>query len=191
MIDKCVNTVVGALLHDIGKVIYRERTDNRKHSISGYDFLKNEGNVKNKDVLDGVRYHHAEHLKNADIDKDSIAYLIYMADNIASAADRREKQEPESGFDISVPLGSVFNILNKNSKKPQNLHYSPAILNVEGSINYPTDRTEKFDKEYYIRVMNNLKDNLKGVDTYDEGYINSLLDVLEANLTYVPCTDYK
>lgn len=186
MIDKCVNTVVGALLHDIGKVIYRERTDNRKHSISGYDFLKSEGNVKNKDILDGVRYHHAEHLKNADIDKDSIAYLIYMADNIASAADRREKQEPESGFDISVPLGSVFNILNKNSKKPQNLHYSPAILNIEGSINYPTDRTEKFDKEYYIRVMDNLKDNLKGVDTYDEGYINSLLDVLEANLTYVP-----
>lgn len=34
--------------------------------------------------------------------------------------------------------------------------------------------------------MDNLKDNLKGVDTYDEGYINSLLDVLEANLTYVP-----
>ena len=100
MIDKCVNTVVGALLHDIGKVIYRERTDNRKHSISGYDFLKSEGNVKNKDILDGVRYHHAEHLKNANIDKDSIAYLIYMADNIASAADRREKQEPESGFDI-------------------------------------------------------------------------------------------
>ena len=39
MTDKEVKLVLGALLHDIGKVIYRQGDDRRKHSQSGYDFL--------------------------------------------------------------------------------------------------------------------------------------------------------
>ena len=33
--------VIGSLLHDIGKILYRS-DDGRNHSESGYDFLKNE-----------------------------------------------------------------------------------------------------------------------------------------------------
>ena len=40
MTDKEVKLVLGGLLHDIGKVIYRQGDDRRKHSQSGYEFLK-------------------------------------------------------------------------------------------------------------------------------------------------------
>ena len=39
--EKLVNLIIGSLLHDVGKVIYRTG-DGRKHSVSGADFLKNE-----------------------------------------------------------------------------------------------------------------------------------------------------
>lgn len=50
----------------------------------------------------GVKYHHAQNLKSASLDNDSVAYIVYMADNIASATDRREREEQESGFEISA-----------------------------------------------------------------------------------------
>ena len=40
MNEKEVKIVIAGLLHDIGKVIYREGGDSRKHSLSGYDYLK-------------------------------------------------------------------------------------------------------------------------------------------------------
>lgn len=91
MNEKEVKIVIAGLLHDIGKVIYREGGDSRKHSLSGYDYLKTETKMTDSEILDGVRYHHAQQLKGAGIGKNSIAYLTYMADNIASATDRREK----------------------------------------------------------------------------------------------------
>ena len=113
MRDKAVKLVIGALLHDIGKVIYRSG-DGRNHSISGYDFLKEEIGIEDKEILDAVRYHHGKLLSKADILKDSNAYIVYIADNIAAASDRREGMEEDYGFEPTMPLSSVFNILNEN-----------------------------------------------------------------------------
>ena len=43
MTDEKIKLIIGSLLHDIGKVVYREGDDRRNHSISGYDFLKENG----------------------------------------------------------------------------------------------------------------------------------------------------
>ena len=40
MDDRKAKVVIGGLLHDIGKVVYRQGGDRRNHSISGYDYLK-------------------------------------------------------------------------------------------------------------------------------------------------------
>ena len=109
MNEKETKLIIAAILHDIGKVIYREGNDVRKHSISGYDYLKETG-ITDKEILDAVKYHHAQSLRNADIEDNSLSYIVYMADNIASATDRRERMEEEKGFEISAPLESVFNI---------------------------------------------------------------------------------
>ena len=110
----------GGLLHDIGKVIYREGSDRRNHSIAGYDYLKTEAGMQDeKEILDCVRFHHSSMLKGAAIADDSLAYIVYIADNIAAFADRRKKEmdEEEKGFDLSVPLQSVFNVLNGNHQE--------------------------------------------------------------------------
>ena len=187
MNEKELKITMSSLLHDIGKVIYREGGDVRRHSLSGYDYLKDEAGITDKDILVGVKYHHAQNLKSASLDNDSVAYIVYMADNIASATDRREREEQESGFEISAPLESVFNILNKNNKK---MYYKPQLLNPDGEINYPSEDKIMFDRHYYNIVKSNISDNLKGLN-YTDDYINSLIEVLEANLSFVPSSTSK
>ena len=41
------------------------------------------------------------------------------------------------------------------------------------------------DDYFYKTVIHNITENLKGI-TFDEEYLNSLLLVLEANLSYIP-----
>lgn len=187
MTDKEVKLVLSSLLHDIGKIIYRQGDDRRKHSQSGYDFLKDEVEIDAAEVLNGVRYHHADAIRNAKIDDDSLAYIVYIADNIASAADRRQKEAEDIGFEISMPLQSVFNILNRNQ---QEMYYEPKTLDEKDDINYPTAEKKEFDEQFYTKVKLNLLDNLRGLEWTQE-YINSLLEVLEANLTYVPSSTAK
>ncbi len=87
-----IRIAAGALLHDLGKVLYRS-SDGRNHSESGYDFLKKEIGTEDIEILNQIRYHHGKNLRSASIPKNSFAYITYIADNIASAADRREKEQ--------------------------------------------------------------------------------------------------
>ena len=183
MQEKQIKLVIGSLLHDIGKVIFR--TGNMKtHSQSGYEYLRDVIGIKDEEILNCVRYHHAKELNQAKISEKSLAYLTYYADNVASATDRREKEElPEGGmFDRNVPLSSVFNLLNGNQ---ENYHYAEQILDDEGTINYPQQQQIKMTKEFYKKVLANITENLRGI-SFTEEYLNSLLAVLEANLSYVP-----
>lgn len=181
MTDRELELTVGGLLHDIGKVVYRKGDDRRKHSQSGYDFLKENG-ITDRVVLDCVRYHHGDALKNAPISKDSPAYIVYIADNIASAADRRDNDSGDYGFEVSTPLRPVFNLLNGNKG---DYYYSPVLLNEESEINYPIREKKVFSEGLYSNIVSNIIDNLKGIELTQE-YVNSLLEVLEANLSYVP-----
>lgn len=186
MNEKETKLIIAAILHDIGKVIYREGNDVRKHSISGYDYLNDTG-ITDKEILDAVKYHHAQSLKNADIEDNSLSYIVYMADNIASATDRRERMEEEKGFEISAPLESVFNILNHNDG---HMYYKPSFLNPDDDINYPSNTKTMFDRHYYNKIKANITNNLKGMN-YNKDYINSLIEVMEANLSYVPSSTSK
>ena len=88
MVDEKVRLIMGSLLHDTGKVIYRQGDDRRNHSISGYDYLKEETNLTDSEILDCVRYHHASLLKRAvGLKENSLAYIVYLADNIAAFSD--------------------------------------------------------------------------------------------------------
>ena len=98
MTEENVKLAIGALLHDIGKLLYRYN-DGRNHSRSGYEYLKDVVHIEDREILEQVLYHHASLLKNARIENNSLAYITYIADNIASASDRRKTQEEESGFD--------------------------------------------------------------------------------------------
>lgn len=181
MNERQLKLIVGSLLHDIGKVVYRSG-DGRNHSQSGYEYLKNEAGIEDGEILDCVRYHHGMRLKDAEIPDNALAYITYYADNVASAVDRREGMEQEAGFDKKVPLFSVFNILNGNNGKS---HYQQQVLDTRKGLFYPTEEALELTESFYREIAAQITDNLRGI-TYTKEYLNSLLSVLEANLSYIP-----
>lgn len=186
MTEKQRKVVVGGLLHDIGKVLYRS-DDRRNHSESGYQFLKEEIHMKDADILHQVRYHHANHIKNSSLSNDSLAYITYIADNIASGIDRRENKEGEKGFIRNTPLESIFNILRT---REGHAHYQPAMLGQKDEINYPTEDEVKYQEEFYREVRMKIEECLRGFE-YSDAYLNSLLEILEATLSFVPSSTNK
>lgn len=184
--DREIKLVVGSLLHDIGKVVYRGG-DGRNHSTSGYEFLKDQAKIEDTEILNCVKYHHGKDIKNAEIAVDDLAYITYYADNVAAFTDCREAAVQEEGFDKSIPLDSVFNILNENHGK---CHYAMQVLNPKEEINYPTEKMVSMDEHFYKTVVDNIINNLLGIELKEE-YVNSLLSVLEANLSYIPSSTSK
>ena len=88
-----LQVTLGGLLHDTGKAVYRAGGQRGSHSAQGYQFLHGIFTGADWDpILDCVRYHHAAELRGAQrtLPPDSPAYIVYLADNISAAADRRE-----------------------------------------------------------------------------------------------------
>ena len=195
MDNKHVSIIIGALLHDIGKVLYRDN-DRRNHSESGYDFLKERIKIEDKgmlkNILEQVRYHHKAYLEKAKIDRSSPAYITYMADNIAAATDRRDNESDEFGFDINMSLESIFNILNQNKKKA--IYEKVSFEEIKDSINFPIEKDKLnkagSDRDIYYRIKTHISEILKSIN-YDKYYINSLLSALEADLSFIPSSTSK
>ena len=128
---------LAGLLHDIGKVVQRSGGQSGTHSEIGYEWLKNyagltASNSYNKAILHSVRYHHSKEIINSSsLSDNSIAYIVYEADNIASGADRRAIEgEPEGTqnkqqiFDRKMPLESIFNFLKgRPDENDRRFHY--------------------------------------------------------------------
>jgi len=182
MTDREIKLVMGALLHDIGKVAFRAG-DGRQHSMSGYEFLKDNLHLNDTELLDCVRYHHGNLLKTAEIRNNALAYVVYIADNIAAASDRRLNDTDEKGYDAKAPLESIFNILNGNHA---DAHYSAAPLLDNGGINMPTTEEKIFEQSFYNELINQIKDTLQDLKNWKIEYVNSLLSTMEAYLSYVP-----
>lgn len=190
-----IGLVIGGLLHDIGKAVYRQGGERKNHSELGYAFLKEKIGVKDADLLACVRYHHSDDLKNAHLAADAPTYIVYMADNMASAADRREKEQAEEfGFDQQTPLQPVFNLLNGNHGDKW---YAPGILAVgedhtADQINFPVAEKAVFSREQYDQIVAGMTDRLRGINwDQPQDYINSILETLEANLSFVPASTAK
>lgn len=174
----------GSLLHDIGKVLHRgSNTNGRAHSISGHEWISRF--TDDKLILDCIRYHHHQDLSAAGLEKDSGAYIVYLADNIASGADRREIEGiGAGGFNKSRPQDSIYNLLNNNTG--QAVHKTKPI---GAKINYPQEPGDYQPGPDYNRIIAGFSDGLAGIDFQGE-YVNSLLELTEAYLSYIPSSTY-
>jgi CRISPR-associated protein Csm1 len=189
MKNELIETVFGCLLHDIGKAVQRAGGSMDKHSIQGWRYLSEDIGLKDIGILNSVHYHHKRELGDANIPNDSIAYIAYIADNIASASDRRNENEEnaQSGWDREANLESIFNLLNGRSDKR---YYKPVSLDINNGINFPEVAQLPFDAGFYNKVLVTITDALKRIDFRKE-YINSLLEVFESTLSYVPSSTNK
>lgn len=175
---------IGGLLHDFGKLLFR-CGDGRSHAESGYAFLREQAHLTDQDILAQIRYHHAAGIKNASIPPDSLAYITYIADNIASAADRRKSDEEGRGFVRDLALESIFNRLNEND---QMFHYEPGAL--RDAVRYPQKGMITYGMDFYNECVDRIRDAVKGIE-FSESYVNSLLEILESCVSYIPSSTSK
>lgn len=178
MNDSLYKLTVGALLHDIGKIVYRaNKIDSRAHSKSGHALISQY--LDDKDINEIILYHHANELRNAKLSSDSFAYIVCYADNVAAAVDRREIEgESAYGFDSTIAQASIFNLLNNNES-----NYAHKFSSTN-AINFPEDNN-KYDTSNYSKLVYDFKDGLNSIE-WDNPYINSILELCEAHLSYIP-----
>lgn len=162
----------GALLHDVGKVIYRGISGKGTHSKLGADFVRDEIALGNQSfatsegdsVIEQIRYHHAREISSAaNLSDKSLAYITYFADNISAGMDRKNEgdESDQVFFDKTVQLRKIFNILNGRHDD-----------NTVGAVDYNKTRE-------------NIKRNLLQI-TISPDEVNSLMHLLEATCSDVP-----
>ena len=76
----------------------------------------------------------------------------------------------------------MFNIVNGNNQKA---NYDLNELSDTAPVNYPSEGGGHYSEEEYGRIADNIKYGIRQINL-SESYINSLLGVLEANLSFVP-----
>ena len=167
----------GALLHDVGKVVYRGSSERGRHSRLGADFIRDEVAPHNeafdgadgKAITDQIRYHHADEIVSAkSLAPDSLAFITYFADNISAGMDRKnEGDEAQAQYFVrDVDLRKIFNILNGH-------HDDNTIPH----------------RDYNV-IREDIKRGLIGAEVSFEG-VNSLLNLLEATTNEVPSSTNK
>ena len=161
----------GALLHDVGKVVYRGISEKGTHSKLGANFLANEiapvnpafSSEEGASVVEQVCYHHAKEIASATLEDTSLAFITYFADNISAGMDRKNEgdETEQAHFDKNVKLRKIFNIINGHND----------------------DNT--VEREDYNTIRERIKENL--VQTaISPAEINSVLHLLEATCSTVP-----
>lgn len=173
---KTTAVTFGCLMHDLGKLCYRAGSSGT-HSESGYAFLK--GIWQEPEILDCLRWHHAAELRRGTPGPDSAAYIAYIADNIAAAADRRSTQE-EGHFERYLPLSPVFTHLN-GEHPGRSLPLAPQ----DGTLRMPVFGETRTDAAAYSNILRELETQLKALPPRAE-WIDSLLTLLEGCTAAVP-----
>ena len=188
MDEKLICLQLGALLHDIGKIVRRAGLDKNEHSIAGYNYLK-ENNLleeKYKEVYDVINYHHAKYLSSAKLEDDSLAYIVYEADNIASGIDRVKYEDKGTKGNEMDNLNSIFNVVKVEKN---NIKKTFKLFDFDkNNFNMPTSHDIKLTNSDYKRVLDYIKNNLS---SFKEN-INpeKLAVVLEACCSYFPSSSY-
>lgn len=180
---KQIEVILGGLFHDIGNILYTHNVG-ISNCEEGYRFIKDAG-IDNESILEQLKFQQYNILKEANIAEDSLAYITCWANSIVSRRSPEEHskntEEKKNISNKAVPLQSVFNIINGNNERKV---YELEQVKENGEINFPVDNTINNSEEKYESIINNLKSGIKKFELTGE-YINSLLSLLEGELTYV------
>lgn len=179
--EQQIRLAIGSLLHDIGKVTNRV-LDSDALSENGYLFLRESASIDDSEILDCVRYHYSKRLTQANIASNALVYITHFSDCVASALDHNDALKDEEIHDGTVPLRSIFNILNNNHGDS---HYAQQILNASSKINYPTEEPVVAKDRFYQNALKRVQNHLLHISLSRE-YVNSLLVTLETTLSFLP-----
>ena len=180
-----IDLFYGALLHDIGKVIQRATGERKKHALVGADWF--DEIADNQVISDQIRYHMANYQSDK-LSNDHLAYITYIADNIASGVDRRQSNE-ESDEEASAKIwetytnqADIFNVFGAQTDKR---YFKPTVLNLKSEPNFASETYEPFSKGDYAAIVTRIKNELAEFE-FNQAQIDSLLNLFEATLSFVP-----
>lgn len=180
-----IDLFYGALLHDIGKVIQRATGERKKHALVGADWF--DEIADNQVISDQIRYHMANYQSDK-LSNDHLAYITYIADNIASGVDRRQSNE-ESDEEASAKVwdtytnqADIFNVFGAQTDKR---YFKPTVLNLKSEPNFASATYEPFSKGDYATIATRIKNELAEFE-FNQAQIDSLLNLFEATLSFVP-----
>jgi len=188
--EKEYHTVIlGALLHDIGKVVQRAQDDPtiKKHTEWGYEWLKK--NLNNNIAVNATIAHH--YTKDDDYALTSnIGLIWYQADNLASA-ERKGKEKLEEGrWHSEVPLASPFSRI----RNPNNLEEKPPITYlplIHEGIPEVLKEEPKITKDDYKKLLRNFGRDFNDPDVKGPHSIDFLLMLYERHFSAVPSITMK
>lgn len=181
MEERMVNQFYGSLLHDIGKAVQRAENVRKKHQIVGADLL--EKFDANREITRSLRYHHSDYMSSS-LPKDSLSYITYIADNIASGTDRRsENDEKGWKWNSKTPLQDIF---NRFGNEPSKRYIAPSELrpNVVDKI-LPSKVMHDYTPGEYIRGVSYFEEGLSAIE-FTEEYAPSVLNLVEATMSFMP-----
>lgn len=193
MEKKMIELFYGTALHDIGKVVQRQDSRKIKHSIIGADFIKDY--TDDQEILNCIKYHHFGEVTSAKskLANDSLAYITYIADNIASGTDRRSKNdEKTANWQSKATLEDIFNVFGPTSSKNKIRKLPAHELDLNAKDIFPSaDKNYEFTNSMYMQIVNHIANELRIIN-FDTDSMQSLLNILEATLNFVPSsTDYE
>lgn len=181
MEERMVNQFYGSLLHDIGKAVQRAENVRKKHQIVGADLL--EKFDANREITRSLRYHHSDYMSSS-LPKDSLSYITYIADNIASGTDRRsENDEKGWKWNSKTPLQDIF---NRFGNEPSKRYIAPSELrpNVVDKI-LPSKVMHDYTPGEYSRGVSYFEEGLSAIE-FTEEYAPSILNLVEATMSFMP-----
>ncbi|MDU2293209.1 MAG: type III-A CRISPR-associated protein Cas10/Csm1 [Peptococcus niger] len=179
MDEKKLELILGSMLHDVGKLLFRNY-DGRRHSRSGAEFFKEKLHIENDTIVDIIAHHHYAELKQADLPGSHLAYITYIADNIAAFSDRRQREEGME-FDAKVNLESIFNHLNGNA---DHAFYQATMIKNNRTL-FPGYDYTSLTESFYGEILGKLQEHIRS-ENITPMYLQSFLDLLESTLSYVP-----
>lgn len=187
MEDLCERVERAALLHDIGKLVLRANPAQETHSQAGAKFLARFLSEGDADLLRAVRHHHADDLRGLRAAADDISYIVYEADNLAAASDRRTLAEGGDGFSATANLESVFNLFGSPEESgAKEAFYLRGLAGEGGRMQFPHAQDGmRASVAEYQELYQHLEANFLRRSPGDM-QINELLRVLEGILSYVP-----
>jgi CRISPR-associated protein Csm1 len=183
--------VLGALLHDIGKVVQRAQ-DNptlKKHTEWGYEWLKE--NLNDSMAVNATIAHHFT--KDDDYALTSnIGLIWYHADNLSSAERKGiEKEKLEEGrWHSEVALASPFSRV----RNPNNLNETPTLTYlhlIQKGIPRVLNREPVITKDDYKKLLDAFQTDLNDRDVQKPQSIDFLLMLYEKYFSAVPSITMK
>ena len=186
MNEKMKKLVIGALLHDIGKLWQRGMGDKRKHGELAANVLEQAG--IDQVIADCARYHHRDAIEQSEtMAMDNLAYIVYEADNIAAGADRRENIESDEeiksgGFVKDVALASVFNLLGEATE------FNYSVNRADQELLYPSSGNT-ITVGQYAGIAERFNRDFKAMD--GKLSVQNILKLCEKHLSVVPSATQK